>query len=430
MIRRLDASSPPAPTTPTSVAQGAAKAISSSATDTPAPVDATGIDESLPPEVAGGDAASPPPLSQRISALGAAATRTMGTAMSGLLGLETLTYGSFAVWPFSPPKIDDPRGALRQMAQGDGDARRRAVASAVVDGLDSCRFRETKDALYPLACNALRGGTLDDSDTAALFTKLLKKATAAVSTDGTYVDDKSVMARQGAAFLRDHGETPQTRTRAEMLAIALSASRFTESNTTLAVAGFAEVATRGEADDANLARLARRLIEAAKNADTASGQFQADKSKVAGALLPWLASRTTRDASKRLLGLAAAAMQGNTFARSDEQMARTALDAVREGDASDRGMVKTTAALVKAAHAGETSHLAYRDDKTGAVLRGAQFIAANATDASTKAWITLLEKALDRTTFTRTVADVAAVSFDRAVDGVEPTPRNQARAAL
>lgn len=431
MIRRVDASSLPAAPAPASAPPGAAQAPPHAAPDTAVPVDAVGVNEPPPasPRVAGGDAPLAA-LSQRLSDLGSAATRAVSTRVSGLLGLDALTYPSLALWPFSPPKIDDPRGALRQMAQGDPDPRRRAVASAVASILDTCRFRETKDALYPLACNGLRGGSLDDAATAKLFARLAKTATAGTSTLGTYIDDQSVVARQGAAFLRDQGETPETRTRADLLAVALSASRFTESNTKMAAVGFAALADRDGTTDASLARLASRLIEAAENADTASGQFQADKSAVANAVLPWLEGRAASPTSSLLLGLAAAATKGSAFATSHEQMALVALGAVRKGDATDKALVKTAAALVKAAHAGDTDQHAYRDDKSGAVLRGAQYIATHAAEPSTKAWITLLGKALDRTSFTRTVTDVAAVSFDRAIDGVEPTPRNQARAAL
>jgi hypothetical protein len=171
------------------------------------------------------------------------------------------------------------------------------------------------------------------------------------------------------------------------------------------------------------------MVRKAVNGETSSGTFQADRSSVIKAALPWLESHFTDAPAQKLLGLWKAAGTGVTFAVTDEKVADLALKALARGDASDRSLGALATEMTDSAFAGQTSGYAYKDDKTGVALRVAEYLSKNGVESTTREWADFLRHALDRVTFTETAVGAARVAFKRIARGCATDERAIAAAA-
>ncbi|MBM3462908.1 MAG: hypothetical protein FJX76_12475 [Armatimonadetes bacterium] len=294
-------------------------------------------------------------------------------------------------------------------------------AAMGVDMIDACRFTHSVEGVGQGIFAALAGGTLDDRQAASVIYGIVSKGHAGDDSSSKYQDDRSGLARVGAAWLRDHGAEENTRKWGGLLHAVLAPGKFTDSNDAIAKVGFNAVGH--PFNDAGIAAALRKMVKGALNTNNALYKFQADKSTIIAAAMPVLDAPL---ASKRVLGLWREAGKDVTFASTGETLALDALSAIEGGQDSDRDLARLAVRMVKNATAGQTSAYDYADDKTGVALRTARHISQTAKDPTVKGWADTLLGAVDGTSFTSTCATLAEDLLGRAGHPV-PDARGLAR---
>lgn len=327
----------------------------------------------------------------------------------------------------------DDRGAMAKAALtflADASGGADPTASMAVQAISKMRFRNTSRDAALAALKAGPGG--DTRHLAAAGRAMLAKAWAG-DDRGRYVDEKSGVAQASVAWIADHATDLTDRGWAELGSAVLAPGKFTTSNEALAAVTFDVLATAPPLDDAHLAQVADSMVAAGVNADAAGGGFQADRSTIVRAMLPFLESHVQSEEAKRILGLWETARENVSFAVSGEGMAHAALQAMVKGRGSDRELAALAGRLVDRAYAGNTSSYAYQDDKTGVALRCAAWLAKEAKDPQVRAMAEAMRAAIDRATFTNTCANVASIFFDAMAKGRPadaPTLARLGRAAM